>query len=114
MTTRHWVDWVNVILGVWLVASPWLLTGTTADGPANWSLAGAGIGIVMLAVLAMRRPTVWGDTTGIVLGMWLIASPWVLGFVGATATTNAVIIGSLVIVYALWAARIDVTGGERC
>lgn len=26
MTTRRWLDWVNVILGLWLIASPQFLT----------------------------------------------------------------------------------------
>jgi hypothetical protein len=114
MTTRRWVDWVNIILGVWLIASPWLLTESAGDGPAAWSSWDAGIGIVTLAFLSMHKPAVWGDAMGILLGTWLIASPWVLGFASASvAVTNAVIIGSLVIGYALWAARIDITSRIR-
>jgi hypothetical protein len=35
-----------------------------------------------------------------------------LGFAGAPASKNAVIIGALVIGYALWAMRIDITFGS--
>ena len=110
---RRWVDWVNVMLGVWLIASPWLLTMTAGNGFAAWSSWSVGAGIVALALFSMYKPAVWGDAVGIVLGVWLAASPWTLGFASASATAaNAVIIGLLVIGYALWAMRIGVTSGD--
>lgn len=112
MTTRRWVDWVNVIFGVWLIASPWLLTVAGDDTPGAWSSWIVGAGIVSLAFFGMYKPAVWGDTIGILLGAWLLASPWMLGLVAAPAVAiNAVIIGVLVICYALWAMRIDLTFG---
>jgi hypothetical protein len=110
MTTRRWVDWVNVIFGVWLIASPWLLTVAGEDEPGAWSSWIVGAGIVSLALFAMYKPAVWGDTIGIMLGAWLLASPWLLGLAAASAAAmNAVIMGVLVICYALWAMRIDIT-----
>jgi SPW repeat len=112
MTMRRWVDWVNIILGVWLVASPWLLTEVAGNGPADWSSWSAGIVVMTLALLAMHKPAFWGDAMGVLLGTWLIASPWVLGFTsGSSAVPNAVILGSFVIGYALWATRLDITAG---
>ena len=113
MTTRRWVDWVNVILGMWLIASPWLLTVAAGDRPAGRSSWSVGVGIVTLAFFAMYKPAVWGDAVGVILGAWLIASPWMLGFASAAApAANAVIIGTLVICYALWAMRIDMTSKD--
>jgi hypothetical protein len=69
---------------------------------------------VTLALFAMFKPAVWGDAVGVVLGTWLIASPWILGFGSVSAAAaNTVIIGLLVISYALWAMRIDITSGDR-
>lgn len=113
MTTRRWVDWVNVMFGVWLIASPWFLTVAGDDQPAALSSWIVGAGIVSLACFAMYKPAVWGDAAGILLGAWLLASPWMLGFAGAPAAAmNAVVIGVLVICYALWAMRIDITFGD--
>jgi SPW repeat len=114
MTTRRWVDWVNVMLGAWLISSPWrLTTGAAGDGPAAWSSWSVGAGIVALAFFSMYKPAVWGYAVGVVLGVWLAASPWTLGFASASAAAaNAVIIGLLVIGYALWAMRIGVTSGD--
>lgn len=108
MTTRRWVGWVSVTLGAWLITSPWLLTMAAGNGPAAWSSWGAGAGIALLGLFAMYKPTLWGDVAGILFGAWLIASPWMLGFADAsTEAANAVVIGLLVIGYALWAMRID-------
>lgn len=108
MTMRRWVDWVNVGLGVWLIVSPWLLTAAAGYTPADWSSWSVGAAIVTVAFFAMYKSAVWGDAVGVMLGAWLIASPWLLGFASASASAaNAVIIGMLVICYALWAMRID-------
>jgi SPW repeat len=109
MTTRRWVDWVNVLLGLWLIAAPWVLTSAPGNSPAAWNSWSVGVGMVTLTAFAMYKPSVRGDAIGVILGLWLIASPWMLGFAQLpAATTNAVIIGLLVIAYALWAMRIDV------
>jgi hypothetical protein len=113
MTTRRWVDWVNVIFGVWLIASPWLLPAAAGAEPTAWNSWSVGAGIVTLAFFAMYKPAVRGDTVGIILGAWLMASPWLLGFNSSpAAATNAVVIGVLVIAYALWAMRIDITSRD--
>lgn len=113
MTMRRWVDWVNVGLGVWLIASPWLLTAAAADTAADRSSWCVGAVIVTVAFSAMYKFAVWGDAVGVMLGAWSIASPWMLGFASASASAaNAVIIGMLVICYALWAMRIDMTSRD--
>ena len=43
---RDWEEWINVGLGAWLVASPWIL-GVT------WPAAGANFVVVGLLVLAL-------------------------------------------------------------
>jgi hypothetical protein len=108
MTTRRWVDWVNVILGVWLIASSGLLT-LAAGQAAAWSACSAGIALVILAGLAMTRSAVWLDALGVMVGAWLMLSPWAIYFVSSSsAATNAFIVGVLVIAYALWAMRLDI------
>jgi len=110
MKTRRWVDWVNVMLGVWLILSPWLFTVVAGTGPAAWISWSVGAGIVTLAFVAMYKPALWSDALGLMLGAWLMASTWLFGFDGAVAA-NAVIMGLLVMGYALWAIRIDRTSG---
>lgn len=52
----------------------------------------------------------------VILGLWLIISPWVLGYTATTAAFyNALIVGVLVAVFALlgWAAHAGVWPFER-
>lgn len=108
MTTRRWVDWVNVILGVWLIVSAWVVALNAAEGAIAWNSWSAGGAIVTLAAFSMYKPGVAADALGIVIGIWLVASPWIFGLRDlSSAATNAVIVGLLVIGYALWALRID-------
>lgn len=110
MTTRRWLDWVNVILGLWLIASPQLFTLTASDSAAIWGLWSLGAGILTLAFFSMYRPAVGADAVGVMLGMGLIASPWMLGFSDLPAAAmNVVVVGLLVVGYAFWAMLIDTT-----
>ena len=47
---RHWQDWVNMILGALMVASPWLL-GFALYDPARLAHLAIGILVVAVAVL---------------------------------------------------------------
>ena len=108
MTTRRWVDWVNVILGIWLIVSAWVLVLNAGDGSVVWSSWSAGGAIVALAAFSIHKPSVGADALVVIIGVWLVASPWMLGLSAqSSAATNAVIIGLLVICYGLWALRID-------
>ena len=103
---------MNVILGLWLIASPWLLAVAASDTSADWNAWGVGAAIVAFAFFAMYRSAVWCDAVGLTLGAWLIASPWMLGFASdPSVAANAVVLGTLVIGYAIWAMRIDAISG---
>ena len=97
-----WEDWTNLILGLWLIASPWLLhfTGTTAAAWNGWI---SGAIIAALAAAALYQVQKWEEWTNVVVGIWLAVSPWVLGFSNDPATTwNAVIVGLGVLCVAGW------------
>lgn len=69
---------VNILLGVWLALSPFVL-GFTRNTAGEWSNLAAGIALVFVALLSG-----WGDEAfqGLVvpLGVWIFASPFVVGF----------------------------------
>ncbi len=110
MTMRRWVDWVNLLLGLWLVSSPWVLTLETSAAAATLNMWIVGSAIASLAAFSLYKPTRLVNMAGIALGAWLVVSPWVLGFAREFgAATNVVLVGILIIGYALWATRIDFT-----
>jgi hypothetical protein len=101
-SSKRWQDWVILILGLWTIASPWILDGRIAVVWSAWILGGS---IVVFAALAMFTPKIWEEEAmSIFLGIALATSPWVLGFADlAIPTTNAVIVGLLVIAFGVWA-----------
>lgn len=104
MALKRWQDWLNVILGLWTVASPWILGFASGEGLAAPTALLLGAAIVVLAVSAIYMHKAWEEALSVLLGICLFISPWVLGFADQrTATTNAVIVGLLVTALAVWA-----------
>jgi SPW repeat len=98
-TNARLCDVANLILGAFLFFSPWIFGfgGTTAAANANVT----GVAIVALAVAALAAFAVWEEWLNLIVGLWTLVSPWVLGF---QATTKAmvvhVIVGLLVAILA--------------
>lgn len=97
MNNKRWQDWVMLVLGVWLFLSPFIL-----DYPDYLSTAAVnsfvfGIVVAALALAALMKPQMWEEWVTLVLGLWLIAAPFVLGFRDEPyATTNHILVGMLI------------------
>lgn len=50
---RDWEEWINIILGIWLVASPWAL-GITSTA-ARWDFIATGALVLVLALHEIRN-----------------------------------------------------------
>lgn len=104
MALKRWQDWLNVILGLWTVASPWVLGFVTDDSPAAPTAWILGAAIVIFAGIAVYMHKAWEEALSIILGICLFVSPWALDFAEQrTPTMNAVIVGLLVTAFAVWA-----------
>jgi hypothetical protein len=108
MMQKRWQDWVNLILGLWTFVSPWVFgfaAGASTAARAMWILGAA---IVVFAAFAVYMHRAWEEVINILLGVCLIASPWVLSFTEIpTPTTNAVVVGLLVTAFAVWAMLME-------
>lgn len=105
---KRWQDWVNVVLGAWLVISPWALGFADPEGPASWSAWVLGAAVVIFAASAVYIPKAWEEGINILLGLGLAVSPWLLGFADReVAANNAVIVGILIAAFAIWAMVLD-------
>jgi hypothetical protein len=96
---------LNVLAGIWLIISAWVL-GFAAMSVPLWDVLLVGIAVLILAAIRLATPGATGLSWIVfLLGVWLIISPWVLGF-GAISVPmgNAVILGILVAIFGLWAA----------
>ena len=95
----------SVILGTFLIASPWLF-GFSADGIAAWSAGLTGIAVMAAAFLAPSTLTAKLD---LALGAWTTFAPIILGFDGifAAAVIHAGLglVLTVLAVFEIWAGR---------
>lgn len=96
MKKQRWQDWTNVLLGAYLVLLPFFGIGVIGGVAATNSFV-VGTAVVLFALAAITRLEVWEEYTNVVLGLWLVAAPFVLNFTNlADSTWNQVIVGVLI------------------
>ena len=84
-THRTWEDWCGMLLGAVIVASPWFpIQDATITGNQSMILNAVAIGLAVFGIsqleyVALQR---WQEVTTILMGLWLIASPYVMGYSG--------------------------------
>jgi len=102
MKDRRWQDVAMLILGLWLIASPFVLQYPDMLGIAVLNSYVFGFGVMLFAAIALFKPQMWEVWVNLVLGVWLMAAPVVLGFRTETdATANHLLIGLLIVIDAL-------------
>jgi hypothetical protein len=107
MRLKHWQDAVNAVLGVWLVLSPWAM-GYVGETSAMTNAIVIGVALTAAALGAIFVPRAWEEWTEGVLGLWLIVSPWALGFAARDgARLAAVVTGIAIAALALWTLFTD-------
>jgi hypothetical protein len=98
-----WQDWVTLVVGMGLLFSPWLVGFSTTVPAASRDFFIAGIAFSIFAAFGLSLRTAWETWVNLALGIWMIASPWVLGFRGTLAARDAaVVVGLVVVVMAVW------------
>jgi hypothetical protein len=94
-----YIDWINLLLGIALLISPFLMGFATGVPMTNAVLAG--VIIAALAIAALVSFAQWEEWLNLILGLWVLVSPWVLGFTGITvAFQTHVVIGLAVAILA--------------
>jgi hypothetical protein len=99
------VTWINLLLGVWLIAAA-IARGATGVAMSNDFV----LGILLIAfswwMLGAALPPVGTAWFEMLCGLWLIVAPFVLGYTQRHAATgNDVIVGIITIIVAAVAAR---------
>lgn len=105
----NWQDWLDMVLGLWLAVSPWILDFSDSDPVATRNAVIIGIAIAVLSALTFLAYHIVEEWIDVILGFWLILSPWVLSTSGdVVVVANFVIVGGVVLIlsgYEIWAAR---------
>lgn len=103
--TDNWQDSVTLLLGLWLIVSPWVL-GFAGLEAAMWNAVVFGVVIAAMALAALTTFRDWEEWIDMAIGAWLAISPWVLGFTTGTEgpglTGNFVVAGLLVLALSAW------------
>jgi len=93
------LDLYNLVLAMFLVISPWFFARANPTAAIDLRISGAAIAILSLA--AMVAFSNWEEWVNLLLGLWLIVSPWVLGFPHTRAMHFSIAVGAAVAFLAL-------------
>lgn len=113
MREKRWQDWLNLLIGIWLFISPWVMGYVGSNAAANWNAWILGVAIVVFSAIAVSLPQAWEEVINILLGIWMVISSWVIGVTSRAVETNFVIVGLLVILFAAWAMAMSRTSTRR-
>lgn len=103
MDSKKAQDWLNLVLAVALLVSPWVIGFAVETMPA-WNAWIVGIVLGALAITALSAFAEWEEWANLVLGLWLIVSPWLLQFAAnMNAMWTRVVLGALVAAVSAWA-----------
>ena len=105
-TPTRWATGLVILAGLWLLISPWVL-GYTDVGNATTNDVVLGIVIAIIAAIRMwgSWSAAWLSWLNVVLGIWVIASPRILGYTTNNAALwDNVIFGIVVVILAGWTA----------
>jgi len=103
-------DVLNLILGGFLVVSPWIFG--FASGAQTQNAMISGLIIAVLSIAALTAFAQWEEWLNLAVGFWVLISPWVLGFSGTTAMRVCVIVGLIVAVIAAVELWMEHRGGR--
>ncbi|SCB43910.1 SPW repeat-containing protein [Rhizobium miluonense] len=99
---KGYQDWACMLLGACLFVSPWIF-GFTGEMMPSWNAWIVAVLLIVLASAALSAFAEWEEWASMALGVWLIASPWLLGFVAnASARWTDIVLGVLVVAASLW------------
>ena len=106
------LQWLTVLAGAWLAISIWVIpaadpvVGLASAVQINQILVG--IAVIAAALAGVFAFRIWEEWVLALLGLWLIASPWLLGFsdLGGFVITD-VVVGLFVVATSGWVVFTD-------
>jgi hypothetical protein len=116
-TSRHeqvmTASGLDVLAGIWILISPFVLRFSSGAATTNNVILGMAIAVLAAIRFSGAYSQAWISWINLILGIWVLITPWVLRFSGFhTAATNNVIMGIIVIVLAGWSALASSSYGD--
>jgi nucleoside-diphosphate-sugar epimerase/uncharacterized membrane protein len=90
-----WAHFLNMGLGLWLIASPPILG--YPDQPMILSDLASGVLVLLFSLLSLSRHMVWARFANATVGVWLLFAPLIFWAPTAAGYLNDTLVGALVI-----------------
>ena len=106
---KHWQDAISTLVGLWLIASPWVLGIDIHTNVAPF-VCFIVIGVLLCACGACEFfiPESWEEYSELYLAALMLISPRMLEYQSlGVAFTNALVCGLVVLVMAVWVLATD-------
>jgi len=102
---------LDITAGLWLIVSPSVMSFHVRAIWMNNIILGILIGIIAFYRFMTITPATAGlSWVNVVLGIWVLASPWALGFANIhPAMAHNVALGIIVIILACWSAMASIS-----
>jgi hypothetical protein len=103
----QWASGLNVIAGLWLIISPWVLGFAGYDSRMTGNNVIFGIIVAVLAAIRVYRAagTQWLSWINVLVGIWLFISAFVFASTSLTAPFwNNIILGVIVAILGIISA----------
>jgi hypothetical protein len=98
--TTGGASWLNIVLGIWVIISPFVFQFTQLTA-ATWNNLIVGIVIAILAIIRTSVPRQAGwSWANVILGIWMIISPFALGAMTTAILWNNIILGVIIAIVA--------------
>ncbi|ESX71646.1 hypothetical protein X759_21545 [Mesorhizobium sp. LSHC420B00] len=94
------------MIALWTLISPWVLVHLSMAPPSQiqisagalWNFLVVGLIMMVISIAQLMASTIWEGRINAAVGIWLIVSPWVVGFGSDLVLTwNAVAVGILAV-----------------
>ena len=88
------LDLYNLLLAMVLFAAPWFFAHAGQTAVVDLRLSSAAI--IILSLAAIIAFSTWEEWVNLLLGLWLVVSPWPLGFTHTRAMHYSIAIGATI------------------
>ena len=101
MFPKQWEDWCSWGLGIWLCISPWALH-FDLELSATHAAVITGLLVIFTELVTLSVYRSWEEWFNVLLGIWLLAAPWILEIMIPAVTANFIVVGLLVLMLAIY------------
>ncbi|RUV66630.1 MAG: hypothetical protein EOR30_29650 [Mesorhizobium sp.] len=104
MQKKSWRGpFLRAMIALWVLISPWVLVHLEMGPPSQSQINGGtllnflvvGVVMMVISIAPFTVSAAWEGRVNAAIGIWLVASPWILGFQSLILTLNAVVVGIL-------------------